>query len=211
MLDARVRSLAAPLLRRVADPLGARGVTPDAVTLAGFAAGAGAAVAAGFAVWPLALALWLVNRLLDGLDGAVARLGRATELGGYLDIVGDVAVYGAFVAGVAIAVPEARIACAVLLAVYYLNATALFAYAAVAERRRLRHGLDERSVRLVPGLAEGTETAVAYVLFCLFPGSAAAIAWVFAGVVGVTVVQRVLLAARTLRGPHAATSGSRSR
>lgn len=198
VLDARARRLYAPLLERVARPLDARGASPGALTLAALLAGLGAAAAAGLALWALALVLWLANRLLDGLDGLVARIRGPTDLGGYLDIVGDVAVYGMFVTGVATAVPDARMACVVLLAVYYLNITALFAYATVAERRRLRHGLDERSVRLVPGLVEGTETALAYVLFCLFPGSAETIAWAFAALVAATVVQRVVLVARVL-------------
>lgn len=219
MLDARVRRLYAPPLERVARALEERGASAGALTLAGLLVGLGAAAAAALALWALALALWIANRLLDGLDGLIARLRGPTELGGYLDIVGDVAVYGAFVAGVATAVPDARVACAVLLAAYYLNITALFAYATVAERRRLRHGLDERSVRLVPGLVEGTETAFAYVLFCLLPGSAETIAWAFAALVLATVMQRVLLATRTLSEPHPtgsrcaseASSGSRQR
>jgi uncharacterized membrane protein HdeD (DUF308 family) len=43
---------------------------------------------------------------------------------------------------------------------------------------------------------------VVYVLFCLFPGSASAIAWVFAAMVGITAVQRIVTGTRmlTVRG-----------
>jgi hypothetical protein len=43
----------------------------------------------------------------------------------------------------------------------------------------------------VGGLAEGVETIVAYTAFCLLPGRAELIAWVFAALVAVTAVQRV--------------------
>ena len=71
----------------------------------------GACVAAGLAAWPAALGLWLANRALDDLDGAVARRRGATDLGGFLDFV----AYGGFVVGVAMAVPDARVACSAVL------------------------------------------------------------------------------------------------
>jgi len=197
MLDAALRARLAPALEAAARPLAARGVRATSVTAAGFVVGVGACVAAALALWPLALALWLLNRALDGLDGALARVRGATDLGGFLDILADLAVYGGFVAGVAVAEPGARLACAVLLASYYLNAGAWLAYSSLAERRRLAVG-DDRSLRFVTGLAEGTETIVAYTLFCLLPSAAATIAWVFASVVVVTALQRLVYAVRTL-------------
>ncbi len=141
--------------------------------------------------------LWLASRLLDGLDGAVARLTQATERGGYLDLVGDFAVYAGFVVAVAISVPAARLACVVLLFAYYVSGTAFLAFSSVAERRRLRVG-DERSLRFVGGLAEGFETIVVYVAICLAPGHAGSIAWGFAGVVAITALQRIVAAVRML-------------
>jgi phosphatidylglycerophosphate synthase len=197
VLDAALRARLAPALEAAARPLAARGVRAGSVTAAGFAVGVGACVAAALALWPVALALWLLNRVLDGLDGALARLHGATDLGGFLDIVADLAVYGGFVAGVAVAEPGARLACVVLLVGYYVNAGAWLAYSSLAERRRLAVG-DDRSLRFVTGVAEGSETIVAYTLFCLLPGAAATIAWVFAAMVAVTALQRLVYAVRTL-------------
>jgi phosphatidylglycerophosphate synthase len=197
MFDARVRAGLAPYLDAAARRLAAAGVPADALTGAGFAAGAAACVAAATARWPLALTLWLANRVLDGLDGAVARVRGASHRGGFLDIVADFAVYGGFVLGVAVARPEARLACVALLAAYYVSGSALLAWSSLAERQALATG-DERSLRFVGGLAEGTETVVVYVLLCLFPGAAAAIAWGFAAAVAVTAAQRAWFAARAL-------------
>ena len=48
-------------------------------------------------------------------------------------------------------------------------------------------------------IAAKTHAIVAYVAFCLFPSHAATIAWVFAGMVLITVGQRLRLAVVTLR------------
>lgn len=161
------------------------------VTATGLAVGAAACVAAALGAWLPALGLWLANRLLDGLDGAVARQEPPTPWGGFVDIVADFAVYGGFVVGVAVALPEARLACVALLGTYYLNGAALLAFDAAAERHRVAHGTDGRSLRFLGGLAEGTETIAVHSLFCLFPRWAAPIAWAFAAVVAVTAVWRV--------------------
>ena len=198
MLDSRLRSrLVAPVADRMVRPLADRHVPALALTVAGFAVGIGACVAAGFGSWWYALALWLVSRAFDGLDGALARATGPTDLGGYLDLGCDLTVYGGFVIGVAVAVPAARLACVVLLAAYYVNAGAWLSYSALAERKRLS-GADERSLRFVAGLAEGTETIVVYVLLCLLPNEARVIAWGFAALVALSAAQRVLLAVRTL-------------
>lgn len=198
VLDAPARRLLSRPLRAAGGRLARLGVTPNQLTAAGFALGVAAAVAAAVAWWAVALALWLASRLADGLDGAVARAVGASDVGGYLDIVADFTVYGAFVVGVAVAVPDARLACAVLLLTYYVNGTALLAFSSLAERQRLE-GRDDRSVRFVGGLAEGTETIAVHSLFCLLPGAAATIAWAFAGAVALTAVWRVRLAVRALR------------
>lgn len=211
MLDQALRARLRPSLDRAAGRLAARGISPGALTGAGLVSGVGACVAAATASWAAALGLWLLNRLLDGLDGPVARREAATELGGLLDFVADFVVYAGFVVGVAIAQPSARLACVVLLATYLVNNVALLSFSSVIERRGLSLG-DERSLRLLPSLTEGAETIVVYVLFCLLPGSSAVIAWAFAGLVAITAAQRVLQARRALtaRGPSSAQAGSAS-
>lgn len=197
MLDARLRPALAPGLQRAARGLSAAGVRAGWLTAAGWAAGVGACVAAGARLWQPALVLWLANRLLDGLDGPVARIVGSTELGGFVDIVADFSIYGGFVLGVAVGVPSARLACVALLVAYYCSGTAFLALSSLRERRGRPAG-DERSLRFVGGLAEGTETVVAYAAMCLLPGHIAVISWVFAGAVAVTAGQRVWLGVRLL-------------
>lgn len=197
MLDGALRPRVAPWLERPAAELDRAGVRAGHVTAAGLLVGVGACVAAALAVWPAALVLWLSNRTLDGLDGVLARRQGPTDLGGMLDFLADFVVYGGFVLGVAVAVPDARVACCALLVAYLLNNVALLSFASLVEKRGLAYG-DERSLRFTTGLTEGSETIVAYSLICLVPAHAGTIAWVFCAMVLVTVAQRVALARQVL-------------
>ncbi|MEO6957431.1 MAG: CDP-alcohol phosphatidyltransferase family protein [Antricoccus sp.] len=177
---------------------------PLALTIIGWLLGVGACVSAGLGAWTVALILWLANRLFDGLDGPLARCRGATELGGFLDIVADFSIYAGFIVGVAIAVPTARLAALVLLSAYYVSGTALLALSSLLERRGGSEN-DDRSLRFVGGLAEGTETVIVYVLFCALPAHAELIAWIWSGAVAITAVQRVVRGVTLLRQTRAIT------
>ena len=197
MLDRRVRTLSRPFLDRVGGWLSDRGVPANAVTGVGWMFGVIACVAVGLGFWVLALVLWLLNRVIDGIDGAVARRGGATDRGGYLDLMADFSIYSGFVVAVALATPAARLASVVLLFTYYLSGAALLAASGLLDRAGAA-GRDERSIRFLGGLAEGVETTIAYVLIIVLPSRAALIEWVFAVMVMVTAIQRVVWASRAL-------------
>ena len=198
MLDSPVRARLAPLLDRVAQGLVRLRIGPMTLTLLGLALAVAAATAAAFAAWNWALVLWLVSRIPDGLDGPVARLcGRDSAFGGWADLTADQTAYGAFVVGCAIGQPDARVACIVLVFTYYLNGGSLLAYSAAAERVQAERP-DERTFHFTRGLAEGTETIAAHALMALFPAHLATVAWVFAGMVVVTLLQRLCLAWKVL-------------
>lgn len=197
MFDTTIRRLYAPMLARTARGLHRRRVSADMITVVGLVLGLGAATAAATSSWWIALVLWLASRVVDGIDGLVARLRGPSPRGGFVDLVADFAVYAAFVAGVAIAQPDARLAAVVLLCTYYVSAAAFLTWASLSGEMRRDVGLeisDDRSVRFVGGLAEGFETVVAYAAVCVTPTHAELILWVFAGMVGVTAVQRVAFA-----------------
>ena len=116
MLDALARKMIDPPLNRVGAELARLGVSADAVTLLGLVPGAVAVWAITQGYFTAALILILLNRLADGLDGAVARHSRLTDFGGYLDIVSDFVFYAAVPMGFAIADPAANaVPAAVLL------------------------------------------------------------------------------------------------
>jgi len=206
MLDARMREMLSPALEAAGQQLAAAGLPPAALTAAGWAAGAGACAATALRAWPVALGLWLTNRLLDGLDGPTARAGSPTDAGGFLDIVADFSVYAGIILGLPVAVPGARLACVALLTAYYISGTAFLALSSLAERRRQHLG-DNRSLRFVGGLAEGTETIAVYILLFLLPQHATVIVWAFTAAVAITAAQRVLTGLRLLRAPAPSEPG----
>lgn len=198
MLDSSFRRHLEGPLAWAGRRLVAAGVTSTVLTATGLVLGAGACWAIAAERWTIALVLWFLNRVADGLDGAVARGGRAgpTDLGGFLDIMADFAVYGGVVVAVGYAVPDARVAALVTLLTYYLNGAAFLAWSSLAESQG--HSRDERSLVFPAGLAEGSETIIAYVILLLFPEWARTILWIWAGVVGVSVVQRIVFVTRQL-------------
>lgn len=210
MLDAVVRRRLDPALDRVARVLDRPGVTPGRLSVVGLVVALASATLAAFALWPWALAAWLVSRVLDGLDGPLARRrGGGTEAGGFLDITADFAAYGTGVVGVALGVTgtltggdavawEWAAFLAVLLA-YYLNGAAFLAFSSAAERAGTRLE-DGRTFSFIGGLAEGTETILVHSLWLLVPAAAPVVAWVWAGVVGASAVQRMVVGHRLLRG-----------
>src|SRR5690606_20993822 len=114
----------------------------------------GVAVIAGW-FW-VALALILLSRLADGLDGAVARLSRSTDFGGYLDIVLDFAFYGVIPFAFVLHDPASNgVAGGVLLFAFYANGASFLAFSAVAEKRRLvTDARGEECFFFTTGLAE---------------------------------------------------------
>ncbi len=71
MLDHHLRAYKDELLRPVAGCMG--NISPNTITVVAAAVGLAAAGAAAIPLYWPALGLWLVNRVLDGLDGMVAR------------------------------------------------------------------------------------------------------------------------------------------
>jgi phosphatidylglycerophosphate synthase len=200
MLDPVARRLTGPVLDGAARRVATTGMHPTAITAVGWLVGVGSCVAIVNGAWTVALVLWLLNRILDGLDGAVARQVGPTDLGGFLDIVADFSIYAGIVLAVAIEVPAARLACIALLVAYYVSGTAFLALSSILERRRSEDYIDPRSLRFVGGVAEGTETVIAYVVLMALPQHAEVIVWIFFVAVFITALQRIREGVVTLSG-----------
>jgi len=200
MFDARLRPLIDPFLDRMGAGLVRAGIGANPVSLAGAACGALAGVAIGLGQPLAGLGLVLASRLLDGLDGAIARVKGPTDFGGYLDILCDYVFYLAVPLGFGLATPGNLPFALFLVASFTLTAVSFLAYAALAARRGLEtraHGL--KSFFYSTGLAEGAETLLAFVLMCLWPAGFPLIASIFGGLCLLTVMQRSVIAWRVFR------------
>jgi phosphatidylglycerophosphate synthase len=170
------------------------GYSPDQVSFIAFAVGIGALPALYLHMYWLALICILLNRIGDGLDGALARMTKTSDAGGFLDIVLDFIFYSSVVLGFAVAAPEANgLAAAVLLFSFVGTGSSFLAFAIMAERRGIENIVyPQKGIYYLTGLAEGTETLVCFVLFCLFPDYFSLLAYVFATICLLTMVTRVI-------------------
>ena len=201
MLDGRMRRWIDPLLQRVGESLAAAGVSANAVTWVGFLLGLVAMAAITWQLYLVALALILVSRLCDGLDGVVARVEGATDFGGLIDIVLDFAFYGAIPLGFVLADPaQNAVAGAVLILSFYVNGSSFLAYAVMAEKRALEsRSRGEKSLFFTTGLAEATETLAVFTAMCLFPDWFPVLAYAFAFLCFYTALSRLVLGSRVFR------------
>lgn len=203
VFDARLR----PIKERLLDPVTAhlhRRATPDVISVLALLVTLGAAALAWAQQPLLAVIAWLLGRLLDGVDGPVARSrDMASDWGGYVDIVADHVGYAAVPIGVALGIDTRAgwITVAVLLGVFFVNAISWSFLAAVLEKRGAGASSsgEMTTVTMPPALIEGTETIVLFSIFLAFPAIAPWVFAVMAALVGVNVVQRLWWARRHLR------------
>lgn len=194
MLDRAAIALLKPGLQRLARVLVRAGIGADAVTLFGFALGLGAAAAIAMGAPLAGLALLLVSRLMDGLDGAVARLTRPTDRGAFLDITLDFLFYASIPLAFAVAEPQANaLPAAVLLAAFMGTGSSFLAFAVLAERRGLKsEDYPQKGLYYLGGLTEAGETLICFVLMCLWPQHFALWAYAFALLCAMTITSRIV-------------------
>ncbi len=205
MLDRHLRPLIDPPLERLADRL-APGLGADGVTVGGFALGCLAMAAVMVGQFWLGLALLLLNRLADGLDGAIARRNGVTDLGGYLDIVLDFIVYSGMVFAFAVADPAANALAAAFLVFSFMGTGVSFLAFAIMAAKHGRASPEQgtKSLYYLGGLAEGTETILFLAAVLVWPAAFAPLAWLFGAVCWLTTFGRILMAVRELhRRPSA--------
>ena len=198
MLDRVMRPLIDRPLNAAGRAIAIVGIPANAVTIIGLVVGLLALPALAAQRYDLALLAVIANRMADGLDGAVARHHGLSDFGGYLDIVGDMIFYGAVVFGFALARPQDALWAALVLLSFLGTSSSFLAWAIMAAKRGQqteRYG--RKSFFYSFGLIEGTETAAFLVLICLVPQHFAVLAQIFAGLCGLTVLQRIALARRS--------------
>ncbi|HSP23923.1 MAG TPA: CDP-alcohol phosphatidyltransferase family protein [Saliniramus sp.] len=196
MLDGLMRRLIDPPLDRIGRVLARGGVSADQVTFAGLILGLACAAASAVGAEWLARAGLARRRSCDGLDGAVARAGTISDRGGFLDIVFDFIFYGAVPLAFALRDPDANaIAATVLLFTFYVNGASFLAFAAVAAKRGMTTQMrGVKSIYFTAGLAEGSETIIAFALMIAFAQHFPLIAYFFAGLTLMSAIARIALA-----------------
>ena len=190
------------------------GITPNHITLAAFVSGLLAVGTAALPTsqsshWPLIF--WLLNRLLDGADGTLARMrGTATALGGFLDLLGDFIIYSLIPPMLAHG-QERRLADAVdpispmnvdwravamLEATFHINNFVLFYISAVVSAK-MDGELTNVSMR--PALIEGMESGLIFTAMFVWPQYLTILCWGMSVAVIIGIAQRVYFIIPSLR------------
>ena len=200
MLDRVALDLLRPGFTRIAQTLARARVHADHVTLLGFVIGMAAAVAIAWHHFMLGLALLLLSRVFDGLDGALARLTTATDRGAFLDITLDFLFYASIPLAFAIADPLSNaLPAAVLLAAFVGTASSFLAFAVLAAQRGLKSVVyPNKGIYYLGGLTEATETLTCFALMCAWPAQFAAFAYGFALLCLLTIATRLWAGWRAL-------------
>mmetsp|Transcript_23189 Transcript_23189/g.25756 ORF Transcript_23189/g.25756 Transcript_23189/m.25756 type:complete len:166 (-) Transcript_23189:153-650(-) len=138
---------------------------PIYITLFALVIGIASAYAAAFKWYTLALVLWLLNRILDGLDGAVARFSDTqSDFGGYLDIVCDFIVYAYLPVGLAYSAQsnDLWLVLSFMEGAFFINAGAWMYLSAILEKRNSGASTtgELTTITMPRGLVGGFETIV---------------------------------------------------
>lgn len=205
MFDIQLRSLK----DQICDPccqLVPSFITPSQVTAAAFLAGLISCYSASQNFVLLSLVFWCLNRILDCLDGALARYRKTvSDLGGFLDLLGDFIIYSSL--PIAIAIGEDGTATlwaavAVLEATFHVNNFILFYVAAISEKKQRIGDTNTKeltSLTMRPALIEGAESGLLFTAMLAFPSAIESLCWLMAGLVTVGIVQRTAWVIAALR------------
>jgi phosphatidylglycerophosphate synthase len=193
MIDRFIYDALAPFYRRIAGPFIALRITANQLTLAGFLIGIAAMPLLAGNHYRLALLAILLNRFLDGLDGAVARATSVTDRGAFLDIALDFLFYGAIPLGFCFADPAHNAqAAAVLLFSFIGTGSSFLAASVIAGKRNMTAPKFRKGIFFTAGLMEGFETALFFALMCVLPSHFPTIAYVFAALCLLTTLLRLV-------------------
>jgi phosphatidylglycerophosphate synthase len=183
----------APSIQRLARQTRRLGLTANQLTLLGFVLGLLAAFLIAFEAYLAGAVAILASRLLDALDGAVARLTQATDAGGFLDIALDFVFYASIPLAFAVSDPARNaLPAAVLLAAFIGTGSSFLAFAVMAAKRGLRNlATPNKSFYFLGGLTEASETLLCFMAMCVWPGLFIELAYGFAALCAITTATRI--------------------
>lgn len=193
MIDTRARSYFDYVFNKSARQLLKVGLNPNQITAAAFVTGIGAGLALFIGHPWLATALLWFSGYLDAVDGAMARQsGRSNSFGAMLDIISDRIVELAIFWALVLNHPEAQLAMLGLVSAVLLSMTVFLTTGMMVKNT------GKKSFYYQAGLMERTEGFIASTAMILVPSWLVFLTWLYAGLIGVTIVQRLMQARRLM-------------
>ena len=187
MIDTKYRKVAQPSFNYLAKALIKMKVKADTITILAFITGilASIFIAKGF-VWMSIALLWL-SGLFDVLDGTVARLSNmSTQVGAYMDLIFDRMVESSVILGFYYLFPEYALAYLLFFVAVLFNFTTFIIAGALFSNK------GKKSMHYDIGIAERTETFIAFTLMIVFSQYLALILMIFNAIVFVTGIIRFI-------------------
>lgn len=169
-------------------------IHPNLVSVIAMIVGLLAGAAIANQLYYYGLILWIFNRILDGLDGIVARVHhKQSDFGGFLDLVLDFVIYLIIPISFAVARPTVATfwTLVMLISSYYVNTATWMGLSVIFEKRRTTSSNRLTTMEMPTGLIEGAETILLYSLFCIFPDYIPYLFALMATLVFVTAGQRL--------------------
>ena len=194
MLDTHARKYTNRLFSAIAALLLRLGLTPNQVTALAFILGitSGAVLYSEHPMIAVAL-LWL-SGLLDAVDGEMARRsGRSSVRGAHMDIISDRLVELSIVWGLALRRPDCLLPLLGLVSAILISMTVFLTTGMLTPKK------GKKSFYYQAGLMERTEGFLAFTAMMLFPSALSVLTWIYAGLIGITILQRLIDAHRIIK------------
>ena len=203
MLDRGATALIQPVVNALAHRLHRLGVGANQLTVTGFVIGLFAALLIANNQYMAGTTAIFLSRSCDALDGAIARLTRPTDRGGFLDITFDFLFYASIPLAFAYAdPPQNALPAAVLLAAFMGTASSFLAFAILAAKRGMSSLVyPNKSFYFLGGLTEATETLACFAAMSLWPEFFPELAYGFAALCAITVATRIWWGWRVFQDP----------
>jgi|TARA_B100000787_G_C16141509_1_gene272224 phosphatidylglycerophosphate synthase len=197
MIDKTIQPYTQPVLNFISKIL-IKFITPNQVSLIGFCVGIAMCAFIILDFYFYAIIALVLNRLLDGLDGSMARLTAPSPFGGYIDIVSDFLIYAGFVLSFGLTNSSFLTSACLLLFLYIGTGTTFLAYAAILKsyNPKLKNENSEeinKGFYYASGLVEGFETIIFMILSLLAPQFFIIFTVIFSSLCVATIIGRIFV------------------
>ena len=193
MIDTKLNEFLKPTLNEIAKLLVKFGFKANFVTFAGFFFGLCCFYFIINSLFLLAIIFLFLNRLFDGLDGAIARLNGETDIGAFYDIILDFIFYSLFpIAFIFLDLNYSYSICFLLLS-FVATQTTFLASAWIIEKNKISiSDGHKKSFFYSGGITEGFETIICFTSMLLFHEFINYIAYIFGVLCWITFFCRVI-------------------
>lgn len=186
MLDTRARKYFEPILLSIAKFFVKYNISANSITLLAFIIGMISGVLVYFKLPILAVIFLWLSGLFDAVDGNVARLTNTqSKLGAQIDIVSDRLVELSIIWGLALNHNDSLYAMLLLVSSILISMTIFLTTGMISENKT------KKSFYYQAGLMERTEGFILSTIMILFAKYLTIITFIYAGLIIITIIQRI--------------------